>query len=53
MKGEADILLLDSARMRELNMETRRIDKATDVLSFMFQYKKPADFSELCGKSCR
>lgn len=47
-EGEADILLLDSARMRELNMETRRIDKATDVLSFpMFQYKKPADFSEL------
>lgn len=29
-----EILFVDSARMRELNKEHRKIDKATDVLSF-------------------
>lgn len=44
---EADLLLIGSERMREINSETRGIDRATDVLSFPgFQYDPPASWKE-------
>lgn len=44
---EADLLLIDAERMREINRDTRGIDRATDVLSFpCCQYTPPAAWQE-------
>lgn len=40
-----NILLTDDENIREINKETRDIDKATDVLSFpMLEYETPGNF---------
>ena len=47
---EADVSLLitDDNGIRQINKENRRIDSATDVLSFpMIEYDSPSDFSHL------
>ena len=42
------LILTDDAQIREINLENRDIDAATDVLSFpMIDYDKPSDFSKL------
>lgn len=42
-----NVLLTDNAGIREYNKEYRKIDKATDVLSFPnLEYEDPADFSK-------
>ncbi len=47
-EAEVSLTLVDDARMREINRETRGIDAPTDVLSFpMLEYAAPADFSAL------
>ncbi len=46
--AEVNIMFVDDERIREINLETRKIDRATDVLSFpMLEYQTPADFSWL------
>lgn len=43
-----NVLLTDNEAIREMNREYRRIDRATDVLSFpLIEYEEPADFSRL------
>lgn len=42
------VILTDNERIHQVNLETRSIDRATDVLSFpMNEYPAPGDFSEL------
>ena len=42
------LILTDEAGIRQINKENRRIDSATDVLSFpMIEYDSPSDFSHL------
>lgn len=44
---EADLLLTDNERIHEINLQTREIDRATDVLSFpCCQYTPPASWEE-------
>lgn len=47
---EVDVLITDDAGIRQINLEQRRIDRPTDVLSFpMFEYlpgEPPADDSD-------
>lgn len=44
---EAGLLLIDGERMREINKETRGIDRTTDVLSFpCCQYAPPANWED-------
>jgi len=46
-EAEVNLLIVDDLSIRQINKETRNIDKATDVLSFPFlQYDIPADFSK-------
>jgi len=43
-----NVVLTDNASIHEVNMQTRQIDRPTDVLSFpMNEYPAPADFSEI------
>ncbi len=43
---EVNILLTDNAGIKEVNKQTRNIDKETDVLSFpSIDYETPGDFS--------
>ncbi len=43
---QAELLLTDDSAIRQINRETREIDRATDVLSFpMVFYHAPGDFS--------
>ena len=47
-EAEVDLTLTDNASIRQINAEFRKIDRATDVLSFpMFEYASPGDFSVL------
>lgn len=47
-ESEVNVLLTDNAGIREVNKETRNIDKETDVLSFpIAEYETPADFDGL------
>ena len=42
------LILTDEDGIRQINKENRRIDSATDVLSFpMIEYDSPSDFSHL------
>lgn len=44
---QVSLLIVDDNGIREINRENRKIDKATDVLSFpMNEFDNPADFSE-------
>lgn len=44
---EAELLLIDAEKMREINKSTRGIDRTTDVLSFpCCQYTPPANWKE-------
>lgn len=43
---EISLLLTNNENIRQINREYRRIDRATDVLSFpMLEYDSPSDFS--------
>lgn len=47
-EAEISILLTDDEQIREINREFRKIDSATDVLSFpAVEFPAPGDFSEL------
>lgn len=47
-EAEVNVTLTDNEAIREINNEYRKIDSATDVLSFpMIDYKVPADFEAL------
>ena len=42
---EISLTLVDNKQIQELNLQTRQIDRPTDVLSFpMLEYEAPADF---------
>ena len=44
-EAEVSLLLTDNKNIRQINMEYRNIDRATDVLSFpMLSYDSPSDF---------
>lgn len=52
-EAEVSLLLTDNARIRQINREYRKIDRATDVLSFpMLEYDSPSDFSWAETESC-
>ncbi|SFR96204.1 rRNA maturation RNase YbeY [Anaeromicropila populeti] len=45
---ELNVLLTDNEGIHQINLETREIDKETDVLSFpMVDYEQASDFSSL------
>ena len=45
---EVNVTIVDNSAIRKINMEQRKIDRATDVLSFpMADYETPGDFSHL------
>lgn len=47
IKSEVSLLFVDNEEIREINNETRNIDKETDVLSFpMLEYEKKKVFKE-------
>ncbi|MCD8224288.1 MAG: rRNA maturation RNase YbeY [Clostridiales bacterium] len=47
-EAEVNVLLTDNEAIREINRDSRGIDRATDVLSFpMVDYLREADFSGL------
>ncbi len=53
-EAEVSLILTDNAAIREINLENRGIDSATDVLSFpMFTYPAPSEYhlldSQLTG----
>lgn len=51
--AELSLTLTDDERIREINLDTRGIDSATDVLSFpMVSYSVPAAFSEAEEDKC-
>lgn len=44
---QVSVTFTDEKKIHELNLKTRGIDRATDVLSFpMFNYSVPGDFSD-------
>ncbi len=44
-EAQVSLLLVDREKIRRINLDTRGIDAATDVLSFpMLEYEDPADF---------
>lgn len=52
-EAEINLLITDNASIREINREYRKIDSATDVLSFpMVDYASPSDFSSLEEEVC-
>ena len=47
-EAEVNVILTDNETIREINREQRRIDSATDVLSFpMVDYETPSDFDHV------
>ena len=47
-EAEVNLLITDNDQIREMNREFRKIDRATDVLSFpMIDYERPGDFDFL------
>ncbi len=51
-EAEVNILFTGEDAIREINADTRGIDRATDVLSFpMHEYAAPGDFDELSPDS--
>jgi len=47
-KAEINVVLTNNASIKKINQEYRKIDSATDVLSFpMVDYTTPSDFSHL------
>lgn len=47
-EAEVNILFTDDEEIKQINMEYREIDRATDVLSFpSIEYETPGDFSKL------
>lgn len=47
-EAEVNVILTDNEAIREINREQRRIDSATDVLSFpMVDYETPSDFDHV------
>lgn len=47
-EAEVTVILTDNASIKQINLEQRRIDSSTDVLSFpMQEYPAPSDFSKL------
>lgn len=46
-EAEVSLIIVDDATIRSINLENRKIDKATDVLSFpMNEFESPGDFGE-------
>ncbi len=47
-EAEVSVLLTDDAGIRQINLDNRGIDSATDVLSFpMLEYDTPSDFEHV------
>ncbi|MDO5402908.1 MAG: rRNA maturation RNase YbeY [Eubacteriales bacterium] len=47
-EAEVNVILTDNETIHEINKEHRKVDSATDVLSFpMIEYNTPADFESL------
>lgn len=47
-EAEISLLVTDENTIRDINLENRNIDKATDVLSFpMVHFEQPSDFWDL------
>lgn len=47
-EAEVSLLVTHDEEIREMNREHRKIDRATDVLSFpMLEFEKPGNFSEI------
>ena len=47
-EASVNLLITDNESIREINKETRKVDKETDVLSFpMYEYDVPGNFDEL------
>lgn len=45
-EAELNVILTDNASIHQINLETREIDRPTDVLSFpTLEYEVPGDFS--------
>lgn len=45
---QVNVLFTDNENIQRINLSERKIDNATDVLSFpMIEYETPADFSDL------
>lgn len=45
-EAELNVILTDNERIHQINLETRKIDRPTDVLSFpVLEYDEPGDFS--------
>lgn len=45
-EAEVNVILTENQQIHEINLETRGIDRPTDVLSFpMVEYEVPGDFS--------
>jgi len=45
-EAEVNVILTENEEIHEINLETREIDRPTDVLSFpMVEYEVPGDFS--------
>lgn len=50
-EAEVSLLIVNDESIREINRENRKIDKATDVLSFpMNDFDKPGEFGEKIEK---
>ncbi len=50
---EINLLLTDNSSIRKMNQKYRKIDRATDVLSFpMLEYDAPSDFSSAEAGVC-
>lgn len=51
-EAEVSLLVTHDEEIREMNREHRKIDRATDVLSFpMLAFEKPGDFSEISDET--
>lgn len=52
-EAEVSVVLTDNDKIHEINERFRKIDRATDVLSFpMLEYETPGDFSQAQKQAC-
>ena len=50
---EVNVILTDNEGIHQINLETREIDRPTDVLSFpTLEYSNPGDFSDFSEEEC-